>query len=240
MKCGRAGVSLIETLIALVITGLLLGLVAGTLRRQDSLVRLQAERIAFADAVTVTDVVLHGELRWADPRSDVRMLPPDSVQVRAVRAFAVVCGRQGSATLVRLRGIRRPNPDKDSVLLVPSGDVLALRGAAEAPEDCSHGPDEDVFSLALDEPVTTGAVLIFEPGSYHLANHAFRYRSGDAGRQPLTAEVLQRAWFDSGPATAAGLGVHAESGLAAPAQPADLRVVFANAVSALLPDTTRP
>jgi prepilin-type N-terminal cleavage/methylation domain-containing protein len=242
MTCIRAGVTLVETLIVLVIAGVLLGLVGRTLRHQDALVRLQAGRVAFADALRVTDVVLHGELRWADPVEDVRTLPPDSVRVRAMRAFAVVCGWQGTATLARLHGIRRPNPDKDSVLLVPGGNALALRAAAEAPDACSHGRDEAVYRLALDEPAPRGALLIFERGSYHLTNSAFRYRRGDAGRQPLTAEVLKHARFEPGPATGAAedLDVYAEPGGAVRAQPADLRVVFANAVPALEPDTARP
>ncbi len=233
----RPGVSLVESLMALVITGLLLGVVAGTLEHQNGLVRVQAQRAAFADAVRMTDVVLQGELRWADPAQDVQAVEPESLQVRAVRALGVVCGWQGTATLVRMRGIRRPDPDKDSVLLVPGPAVLPLRGATEAPGACKHAPDEAVYRLALDEPAPRGALLVFERGSYHLAAHAFRYRRGQAGRQPLTEEVLARGRFT--PAFEAGareaLATHTESRVNAAGLPGELRVVFANAVAT--PDT---
>lgn len=235
----RAGVSLVETLIVLVITGLLLGFVTATLRHQCELVRVQAQRAGFADALRMTDVVLQGELRWADPTRDLRAVEPGSVQVRAVRALAVVCGWEGTATVVRLRGMRHPDPDKDSVALVPGAEVLALRGAVEAPEGCPHDPDEHVYRLTLDELAPRGALLVFERGSYHLVDHAFRYRRGQAGRQPLTAEILGRGWFlPVSPAGEPGaLDIHAEPRLSSAGSPVDFQVVFANAVPGLLPDT---
>jgi hypothetical protein len=237
----RAGVSLVETLMVLVVTGLLLGFVAGTLRHQNELVRVQAQRADFADALRVTDVVLRGELRWADPIQDLRAVEPGSVQVRATRALAVVCGWEGAATLVRLRGIRRPDPDKDSVLLVPGAEALALRGAAEAPAACPHDPDERVYRFNLDEPAPRGALLVFERGSYHLVDNAFRYRRGQAGRQPLTAEILGRGWFlpVSMEGRPGALDIHAEPRLNGAGDAADFQVVFANAAPGLLPDTGR-
>lgn len=239
MTGGHAGVSLVETLLVLLITGLLLGVVAGTLEHQNELVRIQARRAAFADALRVTGVVLQGELRWADPAHDVPVVESDSLQVRAARALGVVCGWQGTATLARLRGIRRPNPDKDSVLLVPGQTVLAVRAAAEAPDACLHGPDERVYRLTLDEPAPRGVLLVFERGSYHLAGGAFRYRRGLAGRQPLTTEVLQQGRFRSvsGRGVLEALDVHAEPTLPADGRAADFRVVFANATPVLEPDT---
>jgi type II secretory pathway pseudopilin PulG len=234
-----AGASLAETLIVLMITGLLLGFVADTLQHQNRLVRVQAERAAYADALRVAAVVLQGELRWADPAHDMPAVAPGSVQVRAVRALAIVCGWQGTATLVRLRGIRRPDPDKDSVMLVPGSAVLALRGTADAPDACPHGPDEAVYRITLDERAPRGAMLVFERGSYHLTGNAFRYRRGHAGRQPLTREVFGRARFRAMPLAGAAeaLAVHVESRLAIAGRPANLRIVFANAALPLDPDT---
>lgn len=239
MRGPRAGVSLVETLIVLGITALLLGAVASTLQHQNALVRIQAERAAFADALRVMAVVLQGELRWADPLHDVPVVESGSVQLRAMRAIAVVCGWQGTATLVRLRGIRRPDPDKDSVALVPGDDVLALRGAAEAPDACPHEPDEHVYRLTFDARAPRGALLVFERGSYHLVGNAFRYRRGAAGRQPLTAEVLTRVRFEPGfvSATLESLRAHAESRSPAAGRPAELRVFFANAAPVLETDT---
>lgn len=237
---GQSGSSLVETLIVLVITGLLLGAVAGTLEHQNELVRTQARRAAFADALRVTGVVLQGELRWADPAYDVPVVAPGSLQVRAARAFGVVCGWQGTATLARLRGIRRPDPDKDSVLLVPGEAVLALRSATLAPDACRHGPDEQVYRLTLDELAPRGALLVFERGSYHLSGSAFRYRRGLAGRQPLTAEVLRRGRFRtvSAESVLEALDVHAEANRATDGHASDFRVVFANAAPVLEPDST--
>ncbi|HKJ93778.1 MAG TPA: hypothetical protein VJ957_11485 [Longimicrobiales bacterium] len=241
MTHGRPGVSLLETLIALLITGALLGFVASTLRHQDELVRVQAAHAALARALRVATVVLQGELRWADPVHDVALMAPDSVQVRAVRAFGVVCGWQNGATFVRLRGMRWPDADKDSVALVPGGRVLAVRGATRTPSACTHTAAEAVFRLTLDEPAPRGALLVFERGSYHLSDEAFRYRRGSAGRQPLTDAVLGDARFLAVSGSAPWeLAMRAgPAPAAAHVEPADVRVVFANAMPAFSPDTAR-
>ncbi len=53
------------------------------------------------------------------------------------------------------------------------------------------------YRLGLEpEPASRGIVLIFERGSYHLADGAFRYRRGRAGRQPVTEALLAAGSFE--------------------------------------------
>lgn len=191
------GASLGELAVAVLITAIVGAALAGLLHGHQRLARSGAARLADAETVRIAGAVLSAELRWLAPDQDLRGAVGDSVAIRAIRAFAVACGGAGSATYARYRGMREPDPTKDSVIIVRASGreaVHPLGGAALEPDACSALEDEEVYRLDLPEPLPPGTpILVFESGSYHLADHALRYRRGAAGRQPLTPEGLDPA-----------------------------------------------
>ena len=198
----RPGFTLVEVVIALLACALLGGLalrgyaaVASANRRLgrtcDELWALRAIRWG-----------LREELAAGVAGRDWSAHPPDSIRLRAFRSTALVCAAGADSSVVVIRyGGRRPDPSKDSVLvLAASGGWSAAGLDGVAQEGCPAGVHGGRPSGAAVErwrlsEAATGPVLVrlYERGSYHLTGRALRYRRGGGGRQPLTAEVLDGA-----------------------------------------------
>lgn len=234
----RPGYSLVELIVGCTIGVVLCAILAAAFVGAQRLARLQAERVAMAEARRVAAGILASELGFIAPDADLHALARDSVALRIFRGRAVACGVAGDAVLVRYRGVRAPEPAKDSV--IPLGGMLgwyatdgtagggvagggvargggyrgtimgggfgglgipgednapvasALLGSAAHSAGCPLAAGESLYRWTLESPPLTGTLfLLFESGSYHLAGGALRYRRGESGRQPLTAE-----WFD--------------------------------------------
>lgn len=189
----RPGVTLPELiLVAWLFLLVLLGL-ARFAGAQGRLSAMTHDRTRTSDVTRTVGLVLGGELRYS-ARPDY-VPGADSIRLRAVRGSGSLCGRDGAEIRVRYRGLRQPDPAKDSVLLVTSTDTHGFaHGLAGAVSDpgCGQG-----YRLTLDpEPaVNTGWALIFESGSYHISGGALRYRRGGGGRQPVTEAILERGSF---------------------------------------------
>lgn len=186
----RPGATLPELILAAWLFTFVLAALAGFAGAQGRLAALMAERVRAAELGRVAQVVLGAELRSLS-RSDLTVLPPDSVRIRAFRGGGPTCAGAGPGELlVAYRGVRRPEPDKDSVLLVhgrsTDGTAYRIVDVASARE-CDAG-----VRLTLDahEPVPAGLALVFERGSYSVTAGALRYNRGAGGRQPLTEALL--------------------------------------------------
>lgn len=200
----RAGVSLPEALVVLVLAAVLVHLAWTTLREQSRVARRAAALTERLEAARATRFVLDGEVRAGVAGRDWIGPAGDSIAVRAFRGVGLPCvGPTGSWDgTVRYRGVRRPDPEKDSVLvLAPDGTwrTLGLEGARADPgRPCRVGVDGEGWSTERWSVVGPGGgpagsfvvARIFERGSYHLADGALRYRRGRAGRQPLTPTLL--------------------------------------------------
>ena len=153
----------------------------------------------------------------------------DSIAVRAFRGTGVRCaGAPQPQWVVRYTGLRRPNPAKDSVLVLTADGVWRVAKLVRArvrPGSCGAGAGGEVWEL---NPAVPEAVVgrIFERGSYHVAAEAFRYRPGRGGRQPLTAQILRT-----------GAGV--TSGVSGRGAGLDLRLAFGQAPGATTIDSAR-
>lgn len=200
----RTGVvSIPELLLVAVLFTAVLGGIARFARDQNRLAALQRDRIRFEEAVRATTVILGADLRSLT-EADVAAYAADSVRIRAFRGGGPVCGGAPASPLVRYGGMRDPDPDRDSVVVLSAGaeQVLALAGVRRA-ADCGGA-----LELTLDEVPSSAApayLLVFETGAYHLSDGAFRYRRGDGGRQPLTEPVLEDLAFQWSPT---GVRVH--------------------------------
>lgn len=152
----------------------------------------------------------------------------DSVVVRAFRGTAVRCADASPPSwAVRYAGLRRPDPAKDSVLVLANDGVWRVAGLVRARARrgvCGQGAGE-VWEL---NPAVPGAVVgrVFERGSYHVAAGAFRYRPGRGGRQPLTAQVLRT-------------GAGAASGVSGRGTGVDLWLAFGRVEAAITIDSVR-
>ena len=189
---GRAGYTLAEALVALLVASVLTVCLATLLALVGRIASRQAETASAAETERIAAAVLGAELR-ALTRADATFTR-DSVRLRAFRGTGVVCGASTDAVLMAYDGVRVPEPDKDSVLLVwvereHAFDVAAVSASASCPDASAairittRAPLPDSLGVPL-------LALVFETGAYSLARSALRYRRGAGGRQPLTDETL--------------------------------------------------
>jgi hypothetical protein len=193
---GRHGTSVVEVLVALLLTALLVQLTwsvvlsarraaAGLLDRSEA---LETERVGWQ--------VLSAELGAGVASRDYGVSAGTALQLRAFRGLGELCPALLTPTggVVRYAGMRAPDPTKDSLLvLTTSGSWRGLRllSREEDAPACPGWPPEEGERWRW-EPPTDGVLLarVFERGSYHLEDGAVRYLSSEGGRQPLTPERL--------------------------------------------------
>ncbi len=175
---------LLEAVIALTLGVLLL---LGTWH-QAMMIRRQAEtadRLAADwEARRVTGLALD-----LDAEGIVGPAGPDEWAVRAYRWWGVPCATPGGAgaTVLAVSGLRQPDPQKDSLLLIDREGRSAVRALDRSSRSTAcAGLALEVSWLPADglDPVL---VRGFERGAYRI-DRAFRYRRGLGGAQPLTAE----------------------------------------------------
>lgn len=191
------GSGLVEGVLALALLTLLVQAGLGVLSRQRRAAATLVEWDEAVQAVAIGRWVLADELRAGVAGRDWSAPLSDSLGLRAFRGTALVCpsGPVAGRILVHYRGVRMPETEKDSVLLLDGAGgwhAVALAGREAASERCPGAPGPETEWWALSElPASTGPVArLFERGSYHLTGGALRYRRGMGGRQPLTAPVL--------------------------------------------------
>jgi type II secretory pathway component PulJ len=184
-----------EMLVALCLWGVVVALAAAAsvsgLRRS---VR-QLSWLRLMDAVRTTDDALGSDLRLMAPSRDVDAWGGDSLALRVVRGGGVICRVEGDSVWVWYRGLRAPDPAKDSLLLLgPGGENAVGLDAARTSTDDRCIPRAGHQLLRLTAPgADAGVALIYERGSYHVSRGALRYRRGRSGRQPLTDSVFDPA-----------------------------------------------
>lgn len=179
---------LVEVVVALALGALL---VVGVWRTSAAIrgdLATLAARASATDARRVVGLLLDQEAGGlvADPA------PPGEVAVRAHRWWGVVCDTLPTPgrALLRFRGLRRPDPDKDSLLLVTGDGRLSSRRleGVRSVDACGERVLEVAWTPDPGE-ARPRVVRGFERGFYRL-DEAFRYRRDRGGAQPLTAEVF--------------------------------------------------
>jgi type II secretory pathway pseudopilin PulG len=212
----RPGFSTIELLVALTLGALVAGAALALLVGQSRLVRSTGDAADAAEALRTATQVLSAETRWLVPTLDVRAVARDSLSLRALRGSGVVCALDPAyGAVVRYRGLRDPDPSKDSVLIErgPHTEVTALLlGVITTGAVCDSVP---AIKLAVNQPLAVGdLLLVFESGNYYLSSGALRYRLGAEGRQPITAVLFDdaRSSFGSAASWSALIGVTAQRG----------------------------
>lgn len=157
---GQRGATLVEALVATLLTAALavgaLGALTGLQRRAAG----EVERIAMRGTLQTAAQLLLGELANLDPAAgDLLAMAPDRITYRAVRGTGVRCGSAVDGVVLRAsawRSLRLPAPGRDSVLtLVVDGSwsVAPLIGPPRA-GPCADGTP----GLVLPTGVPAGAV----------------------------------------------------------------------------------
>jgi prepilin-type N-terminal cleavage/methylation domain-containing protein len=171
----RHGFTLVEMLVALILTGLILAVVYRTLVVQQRTLALQAQRSAVETNLRTGAAFFTAELREVSgsaPDTDLLAVAAESVTYRAMRGTALACHVTGTVLDLlasSYRAYRQPQPGRDSVLVYVGADSAAGRQAewlaapvnGVAPTLCAGGAAVRV-STVLDSAVLVAAV----PGSF--------------------------------------------------------------------------
>jgi type II secretory pathway component PulJ len=203
------GFTLLEALVAILLSALVIQggwTVMATLREAGGRTADWAEGL---ETVRTTAWLLGEEFQGTTPLRDWWAGEGDSVSVRAYRGLALVTGIGAEGVEVCFRGVRNPNPEKDSVLFLGEGGgwtAHALDGRTRGEAGCA-GDGEGWAELWMVDPAPGTARLgrIYERGSYHLTLGALRYRRGGGGRQPLTPIRIADGTLEAGGGAEGGL-----------------------------------
>jgi hypothetical protein len=186
----RRGAALLEVLVAAALASLVVTSAALLLQAQSSMAHRTTASSERTDAARSAMLTLSAEWRTLVPASDIYAIARDSLNARVFRGIAVVCRHTANRTVVRYRGLRLPDPAKDSALQIGPENTAAL--TTVAPDSgCAPAPREQVLSFDWTASAAVGSIwLLFESGGYHLGSYALRYRRGTEARQPITNEVI--------------------------------------------------
>lgn len=192
------GFTLLEVLVSFVLLAVVLTVSWRVAATQKRVFERLLERQAILQAERTVSWVLSTEIGAGRPGHDRDVLTADVLDLRAFRGRGWPCAARVSPQgwlPVRQSGWRRPEPAKDSVVLLDGEGRRAAfdlqeRAAGATPCRTTPGEYAEWWRLSGAGGLRATFLRYFERGSYHLEDAAFRYRRGRAGRQPLTEEVL--------------------------------------------------
>jgi hypothetical protein len=203
-RAGKRGFSVPEILVAVLLVALVVPGVWSLFAYHRNGALRTAHEAEGLETVRTVGWLLAREVSGGRWGWEVREVGADSVVLRAFRGVATVLGNGGGEERLRVcyGGVRRPAPEKDSVLLMgPDGGWRAfdLEDRVSGGGSCTgvRRGEVEIWTLGRTPDLPDGSVLgrVFESGTYHLVEGAFRYRRGGGGRQPLTPERIHAGAF---------------------------------------------
>lgn len=174
LRTSRAGVTLVETMVALVLTTLTLALIYQVMVAQQRTVTLQAERSLMETNLRTGVALLAAELSDASTLpadTDLQVVAGDSVTYRAMRGAGVACLATASTVDVlasSFQAYRRPQPGRDSLLLYVGPDSLAGRLAewvAAPVNGVASSSCGGALAMRLSTVIDTASLIGTGPGS---------------------------------------------------------------------------
>jgi hypothetical protein len=202
-----SGFTLPEALVTVLLLALLIQGVWSVFAHHRNAALSTTHRAEGLETIRTVSWILSRELSGSREGRDRRGMSPDSFSVRAFRGMGTVVpsGSPKGTLRVCYQGLRAPDPGKDSVLLLTAagswraGNLETRRVVAATCPSLPGGRLEEWTLEGGSGKSQEGVVArIFESGSYHLADEAFRYRRGRGGRQPLTAPRIHAGSFRAG------------------------------------------
>jgi prepilin-type N-terminal cleavage/methylation domain-containing protein len=141
-KTDRRGFTLVELMIVAVVGAMVVGATYQIMLSSQRALTIQTAQIQGQQTVRAGLDILFSELReLSRAEGDILNMGPDRIQIRAMRAFGLVCGVDPSGSPVRVQKIGRFFVDGDSVM------VLA-----------DNNPD-----IATDDTILSGVVTSIDP-----------------------------------------------------------------------------
>ncbi len=128
----RSGFTLIELMIAIVLTGIVLGSVYQTLGNNQRFYRSTSQILDVQQGIRAVAQLLPSELREVDAvAGDILAMGPDSITIKALRNTYFLCGITLNGTKVTVRndmvyGYRAVDPTRDRVLLFRDGNTQIM------------------------------------------------------------------------------------------------------------------
>jgi hypothetical protein len=177
-------------MLAAMLGSLILMAAASLVIAHERLGRSIRERAMRTEALRTAVLLPRIEWRALSPH-DIRAAAADSVRSRLIRGFARGCGVTAGA--FEYTGIRDPDPQKDSAIVIAPSDAETIHAITHSTPAAACSPRRGrALAIAFGgTQLERGSVaLIFESGTYYLSASALRYRRGSEGRQPLTQEYL--------------------------------------------------
>ncbi len=127
MSARRRGFTLIELMIAIVLTGIVLGSIYQTLGNNQRFYRSTSQILDVQQGIRAVAQLLPSELREVDAvAGDILAMGPDSITIKALRNTYFVCGitLNGTKVIVRndmIYGYRSIDPTRDRALIFRDG-----------------------------------------------------------------------------------------------------------------------
>lgn len=157
---GRAGFTLVELMIAMVLTGIVLGAMYKVLNDNQRYYRSQGEVTEVQHNLRAVALIMPAEFReLAASEGDIIAMGGTEIAVRAMRAYGVLCAAPiGAAIIVRnslTYAFREVDPTRDSLFLYADGDPditsddqwLKFYPAAQTPAVCPDGAAATQYTL---------------------------------------------------------------------------------------------
>lgn len=189
------GFTLIELMIALVITGLVMGTLYGVLTGNQRFYRSQSAILDVAENVRAAAQILPAELKGLDASGgDILAMSDTSITIKADRGLRVICATPDKTNgwiVVRNNlafGYRAPDATRDSLLIFRDGDVrvgsddtwLHAPIAGTVAAVCADGTAGTQYTVTglvggigkLDSVLTGAPVHYFEVVNYRLYRDA--------------------------------------------------------------------
>jgi hypothetical protein len=186
----RPGAALLEALVAALLATIVVATAALLLQAQSRIARNMSERSERNDAARSAAAILRSELQLI-AETDLGSVTRDSIGTRIFRGLATICAYDAQQTYARYRGLRLPDPAKDSALEVGIETVIKIDNTGAAASACVPEAGEEIISLTWSGVPRVGAMwLVFETGAYHFNANALRYRRPGETRQPITNTVF--------------------------------------------------
>jgi len=189
---GRAGWTLPEVILSILLLGVLSSVALGSVLTHQRAMGALMRQAEVDEAARVVRWILRDELTQGVAGPGAPRVAPDSLILRGYRAVARPCNDVPGGP-IESRGIRRADPARDSVQLLGvdgrwrSAQLVEVAGA---PRPCGASGAGESWRISPLPPVPTVYLRLHERAGYHLADRALRLRRS-GGRQPLTPELLR-------------------------------------------------
>lgn len=221
-KTDRRGFTLVELMIVAVVGAMVVGATYQIMLSSQRALTIQTAQIQGQQTVRAGIDILFSELReLSRAEGDILTMGPDRIQIRAMRAFGLVCGVDPSGSPVRVQKIGRFFEDGDSVMVLADNDpdiatddtiLSGVVSSIDPTQTCSGAdtaqlltvPDLALAALA-DDTVRLGAPVraftVYTYGLYSLDGDYFLARRSGATTArlvgPLSSNGVSFIYSDS-------------------------------------------